>query len=305
LGKISSHDIFRAMRKAAALLALTLLTVFGAESEPISVPFKLNHGRIILTARIGESGPLTFLLDSACTIPTLHPELVDELHLTPSGRVRINGIAGEERSPTYRGVVFDFGAASYSPRRVAAVPSERNEPRRRDGVLDAGFFRRFVVELTPGSGVLRLYAPTNFTYRGDGEVIPFRFKEEIPVVHAAIVLPESDPIDAEFEVDTGCDSGLCLGENFVKRHDLLGKIAGRSSEKFGLGGSVETKSGRVPLFRIGRDEIRNVQTDFFLSGSPVDDPLAGHIGMGVLGKRKVIFDYSRKRLIIEEPEHPK
>ena len=293
------------MRRAAAIFVCALLNAFGQTNDPITVPAKLHHGRIILTARIAESGPFTFLLDSACTISTLHPELVDVLKLNPSGRVRINGIAGEERAPTYTGVVFDLGGATYSPRRVASVPSERNERRRRDGVLDAGFFRRFVVELMPDSESLRLYASTNFNYNGNGTIVPFRFKEEIPVVKGALVTGDKEFTDAEFEIDTGCDSGLCLGENFVKSHNLLEKIEGRSSEKFGVGGSVETKIGHVPALRIGEAEIKNVQTDFFLKGSPVDDPLAGHIGMGVLGKRKVIFDYARKRLIIEEQARSK
>jgi hypothetical protein len=295
------------MRRAAAILVCALLNVFGQTNDPITIPAKLNHGRIILTARIADSKPLTFLLDSACTIPTLHPELVDDLKLNPSGRVRINGIAGEERAPTYTGVVFDFGGATYSPRRVASVPSERNERRRRDGVLDAGFFRRFVIELTPDSGSLRLYAATNFDYTGSGTIVPFRFREEIPVVKGALVTGEAEKeaIEAEFEIDTGCDSGLCLGESFIKKHNLLEKIEGRSSEKFGVGGSVETRIGHVPVLRIGEAEIKNVQTDFFLKGSPVDDPLAGHIGMGVLGKCTVIFDYPRKRLIIEQPAKSK
>jgi hypothetical protein len=59
--------------------------------------------------------------------------------------------------------------------------------------------------------------------------------------------------------------------------------------------------GRVSALRIGAFEVKNVQTDFFQTGSPVDEPLAGHIGMGVLGKQHVIFDYARKRFIIEAP----
>jgi hypothetical protein len=293
------------MRRAAAIFVCALLNVFGQTNEPITIPTKAHHGRIILSARIADSGPFTFLLDSACTISTLHPGLVDDLKLTPSGRVRINGIAGEERAPTYTGVVFDLGGATYSPRRVASVPSERNERRRRDGVLDAGFFRRFVVEWLPDTASLRLYTGTNFNYAGSGTIVPFRFHEEIPVVKGTLVTGDKEAIDAEFEIDTGCDSGLCLGENFIKSHNLLEKIEGRSSEKFGVGGSVETKNGHVPALRIGDTEMKNVQADFFLKGSPVDDPLAGHIGMGVFGKRKVIFDYARKRLIIEERANSK
>ena len=43
------------------------------------------------------------------------------------------------------------------------------------------------------------------------------------------------------------------------------------------------------------------QTDFFLEGSPVDAGLAGHIGIGALNRFKVIFDYSRRQMILEAP----
>jgi hypothetical protein len=266
----------------------------------VEMKVKLHHGRVILPARVNQSTQaLSFLLDTACTICTLHPDLMDELGLPPSGHVRINGIAGEERAPTYKGVVFKMGEVSYSPFRVASVPSERSESRRRDGVLGSGFFRRFVVEIDAKAKSVRLYSPTNFTYTGPGETLSFSFRDEIPVVKAAICLPDKSWVEGDFEIDTGCDSGLCLGETFVKRHKFLDEAEVKSSEKFGVGGSVETKSGSVPVFRLGKLETAKPQTDFFVHGSPVDEPLAGHIGMGVLRQFKTIFDYSRKRVILE------
>src|SRR4051812_15661907 len=85
------------------LCGLSNIRIFGELAEPVIIPLKFSHGRMLLSAKINEIGPLTFLLDSACTIPTLHPKLMDRLKIEPSGHVLINGIAGEERAPTYRG----------------------------------------------------------------------------------------------------------------------------------------------------------------------------------------------------------
>ena len=291
------------LRILAATLAFFQTPVFAQPTNPapITVKVRVTHNRVVIPAKVNDT-PLSFLLDSACTIPTLHPDVIDELKLQPSGRVSIAGIAGEERAPTFRGVVIDMGEAQYAPRRIASIPSERSESRRRrDGVIGSGFFRQFVVEMDPRADVIRLYSPTNFTYTGRGEVIPFRFRprDEIPIVSAAVVLPDKDPMQAEFEVDTGCDSGLCLGSKFVRENKLLESVEGRSSAKFGIGGSVETKSGTIPILRLGKTDVEKPQTDFFQEGSPVDEPLAGHIGMGVLHRYKVILDYSRKQLILE------
>ncbi|MGZ8901602.1 MAG: aspartyl protease family protein [Limisphaerales bacterium] len=288
----------RRMFTAIALLA-GFVSAAAEDSLVATIPIKLHHHRIILDARLNDSGPHTFLLDTGCTIPTLHPKLVDELMLEPSGRVRINGIAGVERAPTYRNVSFQLGKAHYKPRRVASIPSERDHSRRRDGVIGSGFFETFVIEIRSRDKIVKLHSPDNFKYSGQGEVVSFRLREEIPVIEGSIELKDGSRLSGEFELDTGCDSGICLGEQFVKEHSLVKKFKGKESEKFGVGGSVETVDVKIPIFRIGGKEFKDAQADLFLDGSPVDQPLIGHVGMGVFGRASVIFDYARKRVIIE------
>lgn len=290
---------------SSKLLAL-VCTLLGASLAPgqeatgvITLPVKSSQGRILIPARINDLGPFSLMLDSGYTIATLHPAVIDQLQLQPSGSVRINGIAGEERAPTYRGVVFSFGALAYSPSRVASLPSERDQRRRRDGVIGSGFFRQFVVECDPQENVVRLHPPADFRYTGSGQVLPLQFKHEVPFLKAALVLSETRVLEADLEVDTGCDSGLCFGSSFTQENKLLETLATEGSQKFGTGGSAETKSGTIPLLRLGAVDIPKVQTDFFLNGSPVDDPMHGHIGMGVFRRFRVIFDYSRKQLILE------
>jgi predicted aspartyl protease len=283
---------------AAALLAITARA--PAATNHITVPLKIQRGHLLATARVNGSEPLSFLLDTGYSVTTLHPDLVEPLGLRPAGRVTIVGIAGEEEAPMFAGAVYDLGGAIYKPRRVASLPSEWNRSRRRDGVLGSGFFRRFVVEVDGREKTLRLHEPTNFVYTGQGEILPLRFRKETPAVEAVIVYPDRPVLQAEFEIDTGCDSGLCLGQPFVERHRLLDSTNGRNSAKFGVGGGAQTRAGHVPRLRLGRWEVDEPSTDFFIEGSPVDAPLAGHIGMGVLRQFKLIFDYSRKQLILEK-----
>jgi hypothetical protein len=294
-----THRIATSAAASIAAVCVALVAVAEDSTGPLTVPVTFAHHRIMVPAQIAEAKPVSLLLDNGFTIPTVHPALIDELGIAPSGSIRINGIAGEERAPTYRGIVFQIGGATYAPFRVAAVPSERDRRRRRDGVIDAGFFRKFVVEIDPARKVMRLHAPATFVYAGSGQAFPLRFVDEAAVMKASIVLPDGRAVDDEFEVDTGCDSGLCLGSGFVARHNLV-DAKGEPSQKFGIGGGVETKSGSVSALRFGTIDVREPQTDFFLRGSPVNDPLAGHIGMGVLHQFKVIFDYSRKVLILEQ-----
>ena len=51
---------------------------------------------IIVTARVNESKPLSFKLDTGFSITTIHPDLVDSLQLKRAGTLTIVGIAGNK-----------------------------------------------------------------------------------------------------------------------------------------------------------------------------------------------------------------
>jgi len=87
----------------------------------------------------------------------------------------------------------------------------------------------------------------------------------------------------------------------VEANHLLDESETRGGGKFGVGGGAKTRSGHLPQLRLGSAKIDQPDTDFFLEGSPVDRGLAGHIGIGVLNHFKVIFDYSRRQMILETP----
>ena len=296
-------------------LAMTLLIATGAgvfemradtsktnpPSAAVRVPLEIRHGSALVQARVNDSQLLAFKLDTGFGVTTIHPDLVESLGLKPAGTLTISGIAGKEEANCYSGATFDFGGEKYSPRRVAVIPSDAKRPRRvRDGILGSSFFRRFVVEIDPRAKVVTLRDQEQFNYQGKGEIIPLQFHRDTPIVEATIKFPDQPPLLARYEIDSGCDGALCLGHDFVKtnRLDEL-KSPRRNGSRSGVGGSVDTHEGRLPLFQLGAQTLTNVAAKFFAEGSPAGEGLAGHIGLGVLREFKVIFDYSRRRMILE------
>src|SRR5437016_3009943 len=300
-------------RWLAILTGLAFCSVNGAMAAPgesadptatNSIPFEFVSGRILVSTRVNGSRPATVMLDTGYSVNMLSRELVESLDLKRSGRITIVGIAGEESADQFEGVTFGLGDALYKPRRVAALPaSYQRHWRKRDGVLGAGFFRRFIVEIDPKAKTIVLREPASFHYSGDGDVVPFKFKEATPIVEGAIILPDHAPIQGRFEIDTGCDGGLCLGSDLVAENYLVGSSSQtENSSRQGVGGDTRTRIGRVAKFRLGNQIVEKPVTNFFLEGSPVGDGLAGHIGMQVFRRFKVIFDYSREPMILEPTE---
>jgi predicted aspartyl protease len=274
-----------------------------AEVAPAQVPFQLHRGHVMVPAQITNAPPLSLLLDTGYSMTMLHPEHVASLGLPRTGRrITIVGIAGEEQTDVFEGPVIAFGEATWKPRRVAALSSSSPSRRRRDGILGSGFFRRFVVEIDSRNQQLRLHEPGTFTYAGPGEVLPLRFSGDTPVVEATVRLPDQSETKARFEIDTGCDGSICVGRHFVEAHRLepTNNLSGGRGNRVGVGGSTRTHDSHLPRIRLGNLTVERPEASLFLAGSPVDPPMAGHLGWDLLRKFKVIFDYSRSRMILEQ-----
>ncbi len=267
----------------------------------VQLTISLRQGALLLKARVNGSDPLAFKLDTGFGITTVHPSLVESLELRRAGHITITGIAGDEQADTYAGAVFDFCGMTYEPRRVAALPSEaRRRWRDRDGILGAGLFRRFVVEIDFAQELVRLHEPDQFSYAGAGEVLPLAFKKDTPIIEAVIVLPGRAAISGRFEIDTGCDDCVCLGHEFVVANRLLENTGSVPSDRRrGVGGSAEIRQGNLVELRLGKLSVQKPSANFFLEGSPAGDGQAGHVGLGALQHFKVILDYSRKQMILE------
>ena len=208
----------RALRMFSLVTLSSSLTLPTHASEPIArVHFSSSRERVMVPVRMNGSNGLSFLLDTGYGITMIHPELAEPLQLRRAGQITIAGIAGDEKAPTFEGAVIDIGGAKYEPRRVAALTSESSRRRRRDGILGSGLFRQFVIEIDFAGKQLSLYAPSNFTYGGKGEVIPMRFRRggTTPIISASVPGTNNVLIPAEYEIDTGCDSSICLGHDFI------------------------------------------------------------------------------------------
>ena len=255
----------------------------------------------MVPARVNGSNALSLLLDTGYGLTMLHPDHVEAFSLKRTGRITIVGIAGEEPAGVFEGPNFDFGGVIWKPRRVAALSAgNEGRSRRRDGILGSSFFRRFVVEINSRNKTLTLHEPDDYVYSGPGEILPLTFKSTTPIVEVSVRLPDSSEVKAQMEIDTGCEGALCLGKHFVEAHQLAPtNNPARTAGRVGVGGSMRTRPGHLPQLYLGKIAIEKPSASFFLEGSPTDPPIAGHIGWELLRDFKVIFDYSRKRMVLE------
>ena len=116
---------------ACGAFALHVAFLAFAASGGVTLPITFSHGHIMVPARVDDSGPLSFMLDSGYSLTMLHPAHASDFNLRRTGGITIVGIAGEERADVFAGPAFDFGGAIWTPRRVAAYPPTSAQARRK------------------------------------------------------------------------------------------------------------------------------------------------------------------------------
>ena len=280
----------------------------GAESVPAAstnvsvIPFEFRRGHAMIPVRVAGKNAQSFILDTGYAMTMLPPGLGEALQLRRAGRVTIVGIAGEEEAGVFEGPRFDLGRLTWNTRRVASFPSsEGGRGRSREGILGSGFFRRFVVEINQRAKTITLREPESFRYSGRSEALPIRFKRggSTPIVAASL----DEKIQGEFEIDTGCDSCLCLAHDFSEKHELV-PADSKSGSRSGVGGGTRTRAGRLRSLALGSARVDRPPADFFMEGSPAGAGLAGHIGLEAFREFNLILDYSRQQMILEPLPSP-
>jgi hypothetical protein len=103
-------------------------------------------------------------------------------------------------------------------------------------------------------------------------------------------------------IDTGAVTALVLNSPFVKINNLIPLT--QDAIPFtgcGIGGDTKMLVSTVGGLRLGRFSIVNPVTMFSQAANGVlaSSDFDGLIGSGILRHYKVVFDYSRRRMILE------
>ena len=171
-----------------------------------------------------------------------------------------------------------------------------------DVVLGDKFFQKFVVKIDFQKQILTLYEPSAFQYTGKGDRIPLQYDDSHIYIRASITGQDSLSASGYFMVDCGSMTGVVLNVPFIKQHRLTPSAGATEISICGIGGNSKSMMGTLEELRIDKQRIKKPITIFSQASGGVltKQGIAGSIGNGILRKFNVIFDYSRKEMILEE-----
>lgn len=261
------------------------------------IPFERVGNFIYLRARVNDSEPLWFLLDTGATASYFDVERAKALGLGQNDFVK--------------GVSLDLPGVKllnqkFLPQRLGFGIYNGHAA---DGLLGYDFISRFVLEIDYVNNTVGLHEPSSYRYSGLGEVVPLELLEDdsggkVPLVRIKIMQQGRAAVEGKFIADTAVRSAISFNTPFVDANKLLQPPRRTIQVPLGGGAMVrESKQsiGRVSNIQLGRFSLKKTVAIFFQDkqGIVASPEFDGVIGGEILRRFKVIFNYSRQQMILE------
>lgn len=308
------------------VLLLTLATprtqfvqpAFTAQSftkRPITIPVEItSYGGIVLQAQINNSSPMSFWLDSGATAAFfINTGKATALGLKLNEHVSASGGAGPNTYDVFQtsGLTIRLNQLTFTDQNAAVIDMgvvEEQFGRSVDGLVGLDLFLKYVVEIDYAAKQLTLYDPQTYVYSGAGESVSLALRNGHFFVPAEIDVPDRGELAGRFLVDTGgCMMTVVLTNPSAIRNNLpvRGQKTILDRSVAGLGGATQLLVGRAAHFKIGSSVFSSplIYISQDKAGALASSQYEGLIGTEILRRFKVIFDYARRRLILERTAH--
>ncbi|HVH55196.1 MAG TPA: aspartyl protease family protein [Vicinamibacterales bacterium] len=276
---------------------------------PVTITFELVTRHVIVHAKVNNSRPLWFVLDTGANAAIVTMATATELGLTLEGNVQGRGAGpGTQAGRRVKNATWSLvGLEKISQPVSLALPMTllpSGLGHDVDGIIGGEFIKQFVLALDYQARTITFHDRKTFRYNGNGQTLPLDFTADgHPVLKAAVTPLGGAPIEHRFMLDIGSGLALALHSPFVAEHNLLREQSGtiRAIGMAGAGGVSVGRLGRVGTVQIGTFTIANPIT--LLSedkaGAFANASLAGNIGAQIASRFRMIFDYGRRSIILE------
>ena len=273
------------------------------------VPFRCVANQVRLEATVNGRGPIHLILDTGMPDPGIilfRGPRVDALGLGDAGtRERLSGAGGtgESREAVVSSPVsMTLGELAMSNVPAMVLPERSGMPPSLDGIIGGTLFFRYVVRVDMDLSRLELFEPSGWSPAAGVCVVPLHRVRGAVFVPVRVAVGPGEPIDAELVVDLGAGHAVALNARptgaLSPPAESIEAPLGR-----GLSGAVRGRIGRLLRFEIGSFAFENVVASFPVAehrhpgGFDFRD---GNLGVGILKRFNVTFDYASSRMVLEK-----
>lgn len=272
----------------------------------IDIPFRFIRNLIVIQLKINNKGPFNFILDTGVgTMLITEPSLIDSIKIPNKRIIKIAGFGEGDNYEAYITAPLDIeipGLVSYGVSTAilkrdpfglsayAGIPIH--------GLLGYEFFNHLAVKINFADTTLTVAQPRNMRIYRKANKIPITIEEHKPYMQAKVIFADGTEKESKLIIDLGAGHPISL-EN-VKNKNTLQKVFVPANLGMGLQGLISGSISRIKEVQIGKYKIKNVIASF-----PNDDtrslavPRDGNLGMAMLKRFNVIFDYTNSVLYLK------
>src|ERR1700744_5013367 len=273
----------------------------------VNLPFSFVRNMVIIKLKINNRGPFNFILDTGVgQMLITQPSMVDSINIASKRSVKISGFGEGEDFEAYittplnveiKGLTSHYVSAAILKKDFFGLSSYAGM--RIHGLLGYDFFSHLAVKVDFSDTSITVYKPGKFTGFANGVKVPISIEENRPYLETKITCDDGTETTSKLIVDLGAGHAMSL-ENVSDKNAFSQKfIAGNLG--VGLKGLISGYLGRVKELDIGKYKLRDLITSFpednFTKALSV--PRDGNLGIDVLKKFKIVFDYANNALYLK------
>ena len=262
-----------------------------------TIPFRYVHGEILVDARIGNSGPYTFIVDTGTTLSTISADLSRRLNAgLRLDDVTVNDATGRhiDAVPVFLSgvVVGDLRLQRLDAVALDVGPLRQSLGVRVDGILGSNFFAHRIVQIDYPCRLITILArapgvqPTvHFARTSDGYIV----SQDVWLAGRR----------ASAMLDTGNSGAIVATAKGIAELQLERNARfGDPVISYGSAGPIMETQSTLYGLRIGNVSLPNAGVRF----SPGShDSFDFNVGNGVLDRFVTTFDYESGSLTLEPP----
>ncbi|SDT64488.1 PDZ domain (Also known as DHR or GLGF) [Mucilaginibacter mallensis] len=274
----------------------------------VTIHFRIVRNMIIIPLKINNTGPYNFILDTGVGLMVItQPSLVDSISLTSKRTIKIPGLGAGDDAEAYVTPVLNVDIQGLDSYNVSAAILKTDyfglsnyAGMHIHGLLGYEFFNNLAVKLNFGDSTLNICRPKDLHAYRHANKIPITIEDRKPYMQANILYPNDKMVDSKLVIDIGAGHPISI-EHMIKNNGLPQKFIA-ANLGIGLNGPIDGFISRINEVDIGRYKIKNVLASFpddtkteIVTSVPRD----GNLGIGLLKKFDVIFDYTNNAMYLK------
>ncbi len=283
---------------------------FNGNKKRETISFRMIKNLMIIPLTINGKGPFNFVLDTGVGLMIISdPRLIDSLQISNLKSIKISGLGEGEDLSAYISPGIELALESTKAENISAAVLKTDVFELSNyaginihGLIGYEFFNSFIVRINFINNTLTLFRPETNHVPRKGFRIPISIEERKPYVISEIVLESGEKLTGKFIIDTGAGHPVSLETNdgvpFKLPENKINANLG-----IGLTGPINGYVGRIKSLKIGKYILEDVITAFpdhkDLSSGIYPVSRNGNMGIAVLKRFNVVFDYHRSSIYIK------